>query len=130
MLPPPGARPAGVSAGFSTIAVDVSGSMEDVLESPAVRRLIELAAASSPGAELLAVDTDVRFRGHASAEDVQRLLARPRSGGTSLPSALVGTDVSAALVVTDADGWSQLAEAGMHPRLAVVTDRDETAVPV
>ena len=130
MLPPPGARPAGVSAGFSTIAVDVSGSMEDVLESPAVRRLIELAAASSPGAELLAVDTDVRFRGHASAEDVQRLLARPRSGGTSLPSALVGTDVSAALVVTDADGWSQLAEAGMHPRLAVVTDRDETAVRV
>jgi hypothetical protein len=128
MLPAPAPQPAIALGGVEVIAIDVSGSMKDVLERGQVRRMVELVVASSPKARIVAIDTSIRLRGPASGEFLQRVLDFHQNGRTDLPGALAGLDLNQAFVVTDSDGWNQLVEAGTIPRLAVVTEDEVTEV--
>jgi len=128
LLPPPTPKLAASASEIEIIALDISGSMRDVLDSGQVRKMVELAVASSPEAQIMAIDTSIRLRGPASEEFLQRVLDLPRKKGTDLPKALAGLDLVQAFVVTDSDGWGQLAKAGITPCLAIVTEDGVTEV--
>ncbi|CAM3397823.1 hypothetical protein RHBI111906_12395 [Rhodothermus bifroesti] len=123
VLPSPhlaGATPERV---FDLIAVDISGSMEKQLERAEVLEMLRWAIHSSPGACLLAVDTEVRLRLNASDKALRQLLALPHNGGTNLPQALSKDDYRRGLVITDQDGWQQLENSGLKPKMVLVLDQ-------
>ena len=105
---------------FDLIAVDISGSMAQHLETIEALEILQWTVCNSPGARLLAIDTDIRFQQNASDETLQQILALPRRGGTDLPKALSRYDLSQGFVITDNDGWQQLKRSGLQPKITLV----------
>ncbi|HXF68667.1 MAG TPA: hypothetical protein VNK89_02575 [Thermoflexus sp.] len=119
-LPSPPPVEAPVGRVFDLIAVDISASMADQLKRAEALEILRWAIHSSPGARLLAVDTEVQLRLNASDEALRQLLALPHKGGTNLPRALSQDDCRRGLVITDPDGWQQLENSGLKPKMVLV----------
>jgi predicted metal-dependent peptidase len=109
---------------FDLIAVDISGSMEKVLDEERVLRILQIIVNTSPTAKLLAIDTDVK-RGWPKAKiGLQELLDLPRNGGTILQEAVSGCDLEHAVILTDDDGWKQLSGLDVPPYLVIEVGKE------
>ena len=108
--------------GFNLIAIDVSGSMKDLLSDPSIVNTIRLLTTLSPNAELFAVDTSVREKWHKADKYLDALLALPRNGSTDLRSALIGFDLTNSLVITDKDGVPQFDGTDNQPLVILSID--------
>lgn len=104
---------------FDLIAVDISGSMKDVLEEERVLRILQMIINFSSAAELIAIDTTVKNRWEKAREGFSELLYLTRDGGTDLPKALYGYNLEKLVVLTDNDGWKQLCNTNTRPYLVV-----------
>lgn len=104
---------------FNLIAVDISGSMKNVLKEEGVLRILQMIVNSFPTAKLLAIDTTVKKEWSKAKIGLQELLDLPKDGGTDLPKALSDCDLGYSVVLTDDSGWNQLSNMSFHPYLVI-----------
>lgn len=101
------------------IAVDISGSMEKILDEERVLKILWMIVNTFPTAKLLAIDTAVKREWDKAKIGLNELLALPRKGGTNLPVALSSYDLSHSVILTDDDGWNQLSKMSIPPYLVI-----------
>jgi hypothetical protein len=104
---------------FDLIAVDISGSMENILGGENVLKILQMIIDFSPSAKLLAIDTVMKKEWANAGAGLQELLALPRNGGTDLPKALSNYDLERAVILTDNDGWMELNNIDNLPSLVI-----------
>lgn len=111
---------------FNLITVDISGSMEKVLDEERVLRILQMIVTSSPNAKLLAIDTTVKKEWSKAKIGLPELLDLPRNGETDLPSALLDFNLEHAVILTDDDGWNQLSNMDFPPYLVIEVSSEKT----
>jgi hypothetical protein len=110
--PPPG-RPDQAPRAVTTIVVDISGSMREVLAWQAVQKNLHDLAEENPGAKWIAADTQVRAS-FTGADALDKILSLDMSGSTDLAQIVVQYQGNDAVVITDDDGESQLRALGIN----------------
>ena len=111
---------------FSLIVVDVSSSMDKLLDDQSILHILKRMITHSPSANLVAVDTSIKGEWTRADSGVTELLNLPRKGGTELPQALADYDLDESLVLTDSDGWSQLKKVAQLPALVIEISIDKS----
>ena len=111
---------------FDLIAVDISGSMEEILDQKWVQNTLEILIMTFPNAKLLAIDIDIEKEWPKAKGALEELLKIPRKYQTHLASVLSNYDISRAIIVTDSDGWDQLRNAPSRPFLVLEMGLNES----
>ncbi|MBF0321129.1 MAG: hypothetical protein HQL01_15145, partial [Nitrospirae bacterium] len=105
---------------FNIIAVDISSSMETILNEKRYQEALRLLIHASPSAMLIAIDTKVIRKWQKAEDGYEELIAMPKVGATDLPVALSSYDMSKAVIVTDSDGMIQLQRRKIHHYMVIV----------
>jgi hypothetical protein len=108
---PTGPAPAGVT--IETIAVDVSGSMSDVLETRHVQAELDRLERAYPDALWIGVDDARRTDPEVDDGTRAEVLRLRRKHGTDLVAALHGLDLARTIVVTDQEGADSIRGRGL-----------------
>ncbi|MFA5032880.1 MAG: hypothetical protein WC614_07665 [bacterium] len=112
---------------FDLIAVDISASMEKILDEQRVLKTLQVIINASPTAKLLAINTSATREWPKANIGLNELLTLPRNGSTDLPSALSIYDLSnCSVILTDNDGWNQLNKISILPYLVIEARADKT----
>ena len=111
---------------FNLIAVDISGSMENLLDEESIVKILQIITYFSPSAKLLAIDTAVKKEWVEAKTGLQELLGLARNGGTDLPKALSNFDLERSIILTDDDGWNQLSNMRNPPYLVIEVETEKT----
>lgn len=111
---------------FDLIAVDISGSMKNLLDEESIVKILQMITYFSPSAKLLAIDTTVKKEWVEAKTGLQELLGLARNGGTDLPKALSNFDLERSIILTDADGWNQLSNMRNPLYLVIEVETEKT----
>lgn len=98
------------------VAIDISGSMNDILSNLSIVAKVEKVLCDAGKGRLLAFDEEVRKEwSEINSFNFGELLSVERSKGTSLALALAKETISNSIIITDEDGVGQIMESGLRP---------------